>query len=107
MIPAAAPAAGISTRASVPTNFRAICDPMSPRKKKFPPNATADDERATAQKDKKTNCLPTFTPSPRATSYPMLITFRVIPPRNANKPNTAIHIANTVTYFQSVPIKII
>ena len=44
MIPAAAPAAGISTRASVPTNFRAICGPMSPRKKKFPPNTTADEE---------------------------------------------------------------
>ena len=51
-----------------------MCGPISPRKKKFPPKATEEEDNATAQNDKNTNCRPTFTPSPRATSYPMLMT---------------------------------
>ena len=52
MTAAIMPEAGSRTRASVPTSLRAICGPISPRKKKFPPKATDADDSATAHMDR-------------------------------------------------------
>lgn len=64
--------AGNKTLLSVPTIFLAICGPIRPRKKKFPPKATEAEEMATAQKAMIMNSFFTFTPIPLAISYPYL-----------------------------------
>ena len=64
----ATPDAGIRYRVSVPTILRAICGPISPKKKKFPPNATEADDIPTAKKASNANETFTFTPNPVAMS---------------------------------------
>ena len=63
-----APVVGIKTLESVPTIFLAICGPINPRKKKFPPKATTPDEITTDIAAKKKNFFSIFTPSAFAVS---------------------------------------
>ena len=63
---------------SQPIIFLAICGPIRPKKKKFPPNATEDDDNAIAENDKNKNSFLTLTPKPFAISYPKLIAFNVL-----------------------------
>ena len=71
------PLAKNKTRLSTPTSFLAICGPIKPKKKKFPPKATDALLIAIAPIAKVTKSTFVLTPIPFATSYPILIAFKV------------------------------
>ena len=90
------PLAKNKTRVSTPTSFLAICGPIKPRKKKFPPKATEALLMAIAPIANITKSLLVLTPIPFATSYQIFIALSVYdllyiaPPKTESQINKII-----------------